>query len=329
MAGWRLRAREPEGRRRQDDDRDQPRRLPRRGRRALARRRPRPAGERDLGARRARERDSAPSTCSTARRSRSWRSPPGSPNLDLVPSKPELAGAAVELAAARATASASSPMRSQGGADDVRLRLRRLPALARAADGERARRRRPRDRPRAGRVLRARGARAARALGEPRPAAAQPAPRARRAAADDGGRPHAARRRRRRRGAPPLRQARLRAAVPALRAGRRVAEPRPARDRLRPALGRRRGLLEGGDGACRAFLQPGAPRPRPRPRGPDRRRRRPELREPAGRRDPPESAPAAAPLRLRGDQRARRVDPRAGPRAAGARPPAHRRAATS
>ena len=51
-----LRGREPEGRGRQDDDRRQPRRLPRRGGRAGARRRPRPAGERDLRARRARER---------------------------------------------------------------------------------------------------------------------------------------------------------------------------------------------------------------------------------------------------------------------------------
>ena len=51
-----LRDREPEGRRRQDDDRGQPRRLPRGGRRAVPARRPRPAGERDLGPRRARER---------------------------------------------------------------------------------------------------------------------------------------------------------------------------------------------------------------------------------------------------------------------------------
>ena len=51
-----LRGREPEGRRRQDDDRRQPRRLPRRGGRAGAARRPRPAGERDLRARRAGER---------------------------------------------------------------------------------------------------------------------------------------------------------------------------------------------------------------------------------------------------------------------------------
>ena len=46
--------------------------------------------------------------------------------------------------------------------------------------------------------------------------------------------------------------ARLRRGRAALGARRRGAEPRPARDPLRPALARRRGLLEGGDGACRA-----------------------------------------------------------------------------
>ena len=88
--------------------------------------------------------------------------------------------------------------------------LARLPAVARAADGERARRRRPRDRAGAGRVLRARGPRAARAVDQPDQAAAQPAARDRGRAAHDGRRPHAARRRRRGRGAPPLRRARLR-----------------------------------------------------------------------------------------------------------------------
>ena len=44
----------------------------------------------------------------------------------------------------------------------------------------------------------------------------------------------------------------------ALGARRRGAEPRPAGDPLRPALARRRGLLEGGDGACRAPLAHGA-----------------------------------------------------------------------
>ena len=83
-----LRAREPEGRRRQDDDGDQPRRVPRRGRRARARDRPRPAGERDLGARRARERDARPTTCSTASPLAALARPTRFPNLDLVPATP-------------------------------------------------------------------------------------------------------------------------------------------------------------------------------------------------------------------------------------------------
>ena len=71
-------------------------------------------------------------------------------------------------------------------------------------------------------------------LGRARARAAQPEPRARRRAADDGRRAHAARRRRRRRGAPALRRARLPRVGAALGARRGGAEPRPARDRLRP-----------------------------------------------------------------------------------------------
>ena len=97
----RLRVREPEGRRRQDDHRRQPRRVPRRGGRARARRRPRPAGERDLRARDARERhlELRPARRRAARASS--RSRRAFANLFLVPSKPELAGAAVELVAPR------------------------------------------------------------------------------------------------------------------------------------------------------------------------------------------------------------------------------------
>ena len=58
-------------------------------------------------------------------------------------------------------ASAISPTRSRGVARDYCVRVPRLPAVVRAADGQRARRSRPRDRARAGRVLRARGAVAA------------------------------------------------------------------------------------------------------------------------------------------------------------------------
>ena len=99
------------------------------------------------------------------------------------------------------TASATSPG-ARRRHRRVRLRLRRLPAVARAADGERARRRRPRARAGAGRVLRARGPRAARAVGRTSSGAAQPAPRARRAAADDGGR--------RARGSPPTSRSEVR-----------------------------------------------------------------------------------------------------------------------
>ena len=55
---------------------------------------------------------------------------------------------------------------------------------------------------------------------------------------------------------PPLRRARLPHIRPALGAPRRGSEPRTARDCLRPSLRRSRRLLEGGDGACRARLSP-------------------------------------------------------------------------
>ncbi len=57
--------------------------------------------------------------------------------------------------------------------------------------------------------------------------------------------------RRRERGAAPLRRARVPDGHSARGARRRSPEPRPAHHALRPALPRRRGLLEGGDGACR------------------------------------------------------------------------------
>ena len=65
---------------------------------------------------------------------------------------------------------------------------------------------------------------------------------------------HEALGRRRGGGAQALRRPRLRRGRAALGARRRGAEPRPAGHPLRPALARRRGLLEGGDGACRAQL---------------------------------------------------------------------------
>ena len=57
-------------------------------------------------------------------------------------------------------------------------------------------------------------------------------------------------------GPAPLRRARLPHLRPALGAPRRGPEPRTARDCLRPSLRRSRRLLEGGDGACRARLSP-------------------------------------------------------------------------
>ena len=73
----------------------------------------------------------------------------------------------------------------------------------------------------------------------------------RRHPAHDGRRPHAARRRGRGGGAAALRRPRLHHDRAALGAARRGAEPRPPCDRVRPPLGRRGGVLEGGDGACR------------------------------------------------------------------------------
>ena len=76
----------------------------------------------------------------------------------------------------------------------------------------------------------------------------------RRVAADDGRREDAARGGRCRRARAALRALALQGACPTVSAGCRSPEPRPAPDLLRPALARRRGLLEGGDGACRASL---------------------------------------------------------------------------
>ena len=109
--GHRLRDREPEGRRRQDHDRRQPRRLRRGGRLPHAARRPRPAVQRH-GRARARRRTSAPTstTCLCGRRSRSprRRSPTGIEHLDVVPSTPDLAGATVELPRMPGSESASA-----------------------------------------------------------------------------------------------------------------------------------------------------------------------------------------------------------------------------
>ena len=125
------------------------------------------------------------------------------------------------------------------------------------------------------------------------------------------------------RGAPALRRPRLRDRRAALRARCRGAEPRSAGHPLRPPLARRRGLLEGGDGACRAQLVR-APRPGPRLRSPDRRRRRRRARRTCRSSRSMRTRASRGALRPRGDRRPRRLDPHAGRRPAGRRPAARR-----
>ena len=122
----RLCAREPEGRRRQDDDRDQPRGVSCGGRRARADHRPRSAGECDVGARRARGgtstlrpalRRAAPRTSSSRRGSRISTSPVASPSSRAPRSSlrstsdGERYPRAVARAPRRATSSSSSTAR--------------------------------------------------------------------------------------------------------------------------------------------------------------------------------------------------------------------------
>ena len=103
--------RKSEGRRRQDDDCGESRGVPREGRRAGAARRSRPAGERDLGARRARERLLELRPAGRRSAGESWREATRFENLDLIPSKPDLAGTAAELSLSAATESGISPRR--------------------------------------------------------------------------------------------------------------------------------------------------------------------------------------------------------------------------
>src|SRR4029077_11868703 len=92
--------------------------------------------------------------------------------------------------------------------------------------------------PRSGRVLRPRGTDAAARIGGADPPPAQSEARDRRRPADDGGRSYPARRPGRGGGAPALLRARLPdLGAPVGEAGR-GSEPRAARDRLRPPLGR-------------------------------------------------------------------------------------------
>src|SRR5215212_4943971 len=140
-------------------------------------------------------------------------------NLDLVPAKPDLAGTAAEL--------------SRRGDGE-----RYLSEALEAANGEYAF------------VF----VDCPRSLGRADPGAPEPAARDRRRDPDHGRPAHAARRRRGRRGPPAFRQPRLCGEHSPIGADRRGPQPRPPGNRLRPTLGRRRRVLEGGVGACRPHL---------------------------------------------------------------------------
>ncbi len=148
--------------------------------------------------------------------------------LYLVPSSPELAGANVELPLL-----AGSEQRLSESMRSVRRQLlpdaARLPAVARAAHGERAGRGGQGDRPGADGVLRARGARRPARHAGPHPARAQPQVECCGDDPDDARRAHAARAGRRARGAGALPRARLRDRHPAQRPHRGSAQPRRAR----------------------------------------------------------------------------------------------------
>ncbi len=163
-------------------------------------------------------------------------------NLDLIPSRPDLAGAVVELAQ-RDDGESYLKQSLQGARERLRVHLPRLPAVARTADGERARRSRRGARPHAGGVLRARRPLAAREVGRARARTAEPAAADRRRAAHDGRRPYEAFRRGCGRSAAAFRRPRLPDDDSALGSAGRGAVARPAGDRLRPAFGGRGGLL--------------------------------------------------------------------------------------
>ena len=141
------RHRQPEGRRRQDHHRGEPRRLPGRARLPGAGRRPRPAGQRQH-----RPRDQHPRT---SRRSiydvimhdvaaRGLRRADRRPNLFVRPGQPR-PGRRRDRAGARPSAgSCGCSGRSTTVRRRLRLRPHRLPAVARAAHRQRPRRGRPR-----------------------------------------------------------------------------------------------------------------------------------------------------------------------------------------
>ena len=156
---------EPEGRRRQDDDRREPRRCAGSVGCPRARDRPRPPGQRIDRARRR-----APLRAAERLR-RDRRRPAAAPRscsrsteherLDCVPATIHLAGAEIELVSLvareqRLRRALDTHLATDG--TPVRLRLHRLPAVARPADDQRVRRRARGAHPDPVRVLRARGA---------------------------------------------------------------------------------------------------------------------------------------------------------------------------
>ncbi len=174
-------------------------------------------------------------------------------NLDLVPAKPDLAGAVVELSG-RSDGERYLAQALASGTDsydfvflDCPPSLGPLTVNALAAS----------DRvlvPVQAEYYALEGLDAAPPLGRADPAAAQSEPRHRRTAAHDGRRPHTPRASGRGGSAPALRRPRLPHLRPALCTPCRGSKPRTACDCLRPSLRRSRRLLEGGDGACRARL---------------------------------------------------------------------------
>ena len=203
-----LRTRQSEGRGRQDDHRDQRRRVPGGGRRARPARRPRSAGERVERARRPSGNRGTLDVRPAARRHarRHHRADVGAePRSRACPSRSRGRG--------RRASRPGRPRRR----DRPRARLRRrrlpvrdprLPAVARHAHGQRARRREPADRARAVRVLRPRGARPAARERRAHPGRAQPVARPHRPPPDHVRRSHPARDGCRARGARALRAAR-------------------------------------------------------------------------------------------------------------------------
>ena len=227
--GQRSRSRKPEGRRGQDHDRRQPRRQHRRCRLSDAARRPRPAVQRN-GCTWAAEGQRAERLRLPLRRPRAGRR--GRRQRRRAPRRrPVDAGAGRrERRAAAHRRLRDDPARAPGRRPRaLPVHAARLPAVARAADGQRARRRGQGDRPGADRVLRARGARAAARHALADPARAQPAAHRGGDDPDDARRAHAARARRRARGARALPGARLRHGRAAQRPARRGAELRRAR----------------------------------------------------------------------------------------------------